>query len=72
MLSWKDIKVAELHYKELLQEAERYRMVRVDGEVGGKRKPVFLSRTILWIAKQLIEWGSILQKRYGNSTIQPT
>jgi hypothetical protein len=72
MLSWKDIKVAELHYKELLQEAERYRMVGFDEEAGRKRRPTFLSRPILWIAKRLIEWGSILQKRYGSSTIQPT
>jgi hypothetical protein len=57
-------------YKELLREAERYRLVR-QVRTGHERRHLFYRQALAWLGRRLIAWGWRLQERYGAGTAAP-
>jgi hypothetical protein len=63
MMNYADFLVRQEHDKELLQEAERERLIRAAGlQQPGNWK--LYRRVVDWIGAQMISWGYKLQ-RYG-------
>jgi steroid 5-alpha reductase family enzyme len=57
-------------YKDLLREAERYRLVQ-QALAGRERHPPFYYRALTWLGGRLVAWGWHLQERYGATTAAP-
>jgi len=57
-------------YKDLLREAERYRLVQ-QALAGRERRHPFYYRALTWLGCQLVAWGWHLQERYGAATATP-
>ena len=49
--------------KDLLHEAERYRLVR-QALLARRRQGRFYCRALIWFGQRLIDWGRHLQERY--------
>jgi hypothetical protein len=49
--------------KDLLREAERYRLVRQTLPVR-RRHGRFYCRALIWLGRRLVDWGWRLQERY--------
>ena len=62
--------VRQEHYKDLLREAERARLVR-QMRAGQERRDRFYRRTLIWLGCRLVVWGWRLQERYGAVTAAP-
>ena len=56
--------VHQEHYKDLLREAERARLVR-QMQAGQERRNHLYCRALTWLGGQLVGWGWRLQERYG-------
>jgi hypothetical protein len=55
--------VAHAHYRDMLRAAQHDQLVhRVTARRG--RNPRSLSRTLAWLGRYLVRWGSLLQERY--------
>ena len=66
MLSYTDFLAGQEHHKDLLQEAERERLIRAAGlRQSGNRRLHW--KVANWIGAQLVEWGWKLQ-RYGTAS----
>jgi hypothetical protein len=66
------------HYKDLLREAERARLVRqrcpepVEGmQPGQERRDHFYCRALTWLGRRLVVLGWRLQERYGAAIAAP-
>ena len=57
-------------YKELLREAERYRLVR-KVRAGREKRHLSYRQALAWLGRRLIAWGWRLQERYGAATATP-
>ena len=66
-----DFLVRQEQYKDLLREAERYRLVR-QVLAGRERRYLFYYRALTWLGFRLVAWGWRLQERYGAATATPT
>jgi hypothetical protein len=64
MLSYIDFLASKEHYKDLLQEAERYRLIR-QVLAGRERGDHFHCRALTWLGRRLVAWGWRLQERYN-------
>ncbi len=76
--SERDSLVRREHYKDLLRQAKRARLVRqrypepVEGmQAGQERRNHFSCRALTWLGRRLVVWGWRLQKRYGAATTAP-
>jgi hypothetical protein len=58
------------HYKDLLREAERARLVR-QMQAGGEGRERFHRSVLTWLGRRLVAWGWGLQERYGTATAAP-
>ena len=58
-------------YKDLLREAERYRLVR-QALAGRERRDRFHCRALTWLGRRLVAWGWRLQERYSAAAAAPT
>ncbi len=68
MLSEKDVLLWQTHYKDLLREAERERMIR---QVLAANKHVrFHERALAWLGGYFVAWGCYLQRRYGFGIVE--
>lgn len=56
---------SKLHQKELLEEAERRRMISQLKRRSAVR-PHYLAAGLNWWGGKLIRWGYIIQKRFGD------
>lgn len=67
MLGWTDVWVRLERNRDLLREAERYRLVReaLAGRPGGPRLHCLI---INWLGGRMVAWGRGLQERYGAAT----
>ena len=63
-LGERDSLVYREHYKDLLREAEKARLVR-QAQAGQERRKPLYCRALTWIGGRLIVWGWRLQARYG-------
>ena len=63
-LGERDSLVYREHYKDLLREAEKARLVR-QAQAGQERRNHLGCRALTWIGGRLIVWGWRLQERYG-------
>jgi hypothetical protein len=66
----RDFLVRREHYKDLLREAERARLVR-QARAGEERRNLFYRRALTWLGRRLVGWGWHLQERYGAATAAP-
>jgi len=48
--------------RDLLREAERYRLVRQ--ALPARQQGRFYSRVLIWLGQRLVDWGRHLQERY--------
>jgi hypothetical protein len=64
MLNWYDIVVQREHCQDLLQEAQRERLVKLAQQ---SREPAhsFYCRAFTWLGRRLVRWGLSLQVRFG-------
>jgi len=65
-----DFLVRREHYKDLLREAEKARLVR-QLQAGQERRNHFYCRALTWLGCRLAVWGWRLQERYGAATAAP-
>jgi hypothetical protein len=68
--SERDSLVHREHYKDLLREAERARLVR-QAWAGQERRNHLYCRPLTWLGRRLVAWGWRLQERYGAVTAAP-
>jgi hypothetical protein len=61
-----DQMVKQEQYKDLIREAERYRLVH-KGLAGHERGNRFYSGALTWLGHRLVAWGRRLQERYGTA-----
>ena len=55
--------VARAHYEDMLRAAHHDRLVRrIPAQ--RRRNPRSLGRTLAWLGRCLVRWGSLLQERY--------
>ena len=54
-------------YKDLLREAERYRLAQ-QALAGREKRDRFHRRALTWLGGRLVAWGWRLQERYGAAT----
>ena len=52
------------HYKDLLREAEKARLVR-EARAGRERQRGVFLRVMIWLGHCLVAWGQWLQKRFA-------
>jgi hypothetical protein len=55
--------VCQERNKDLLREAEQFRLVR-QVLVARRRQGRFYGRALMWLGRRLVEWGRRLQERY--------
>jgi hypothetical protein len=70
-LNYRDALVYQEHYKDLLHEAERYRLVR-QALAGRERHERFHRRALTCLGRRLVAWGWRLQERYSAAAAAPT
>ena len=64
MFGWNLVIAQQERHKDLLREAERYRLVRqVLAERGRGDRAWY--RALAWLGRRLVAWGQRLQERYG-------
>jgi hypothetical protein len=61
-----EYEIVKLRQKELLQEAEHYRLIS-QIKRGSSRQRNTLARALAWWGSILSRWGRILQERFGDS-----
>jgi hypothetical protein len=65
MSDWNLVIAGRERHKELLREAERYRLVcQVLAERGTRDRGGWY-RALAWLGRRLVAWGQRLQERYG-------
>jgi len=69
-LVYRDFFVYREHYKDLLREAERNRLVR-QALAGRESRDRFHCRALTWLGRRLVAWGWRLQERYSAATAAP-
>ena len=69
-LGERDSLVYREHYKDLLREAEKARLVR-QMQAGQESRERFHRRALTWLGRRLVVWGWRLQERYGAMTAAP-
>lgn len=57
-----------IHQKELLEEAERYRIISITKQQSTPRGN-YLAAGLSWWGGRLIRWGNVLQERFGDSVM---
>lgn len=55
-------------HKELLEEANRHRLISQYNQRSSKRKSIF-TRTLIWWGSLLIKAGLFLQNRFGETVV---
>jgi hypothetical protein len=60
------IRFYDARHKELLREAQQYRLLH-QGFEGTARKYNLLSKTLARLGRYLADWGTSLEQRYGAS-----
>jgi hypothetical protein len=70
-LSDRDFRVHRERYKDLLREAERYRLIR-PALAGREKRDRFHCRALTWLGRRLVAWGWRLQERYSAAAAAPT
>jgi hypothetical protein len=70
MFTWNDVLVQEERRKDLLREAEEYRLARLV-LAGRERRPRLYYRALTWLGRRLVAWGYRLQARYGVAATVP-
>ena len=68
--SERDSLVYREHYKDLLHEAERARLVR-QARAGQERRNHLYCWALTWLGRRLVGWGWHLQERYGTAAGSP-
>jgi hypothetical protein len=63
MFSQKDLLVWHAHYRDLLREAERDRMIHQ--ALAAKQQTRLHQRALVWLGTHFVAWGCILQRRYA-------
>ena len=71
MVNWLDFLVQQERYKDLLREAEEYRLIR-KALAGRPRRTRLHCQALVWLGRRLVAWGWRLQERYGAATATPT
>jgi len=69
-LVYRDFFVYREHYKDLLREAERNRLVR-QALAGRESRDRFHCRALTWLGRRLVAWGCRLQERYSAAATAP-
>ena len=69
-LSGRDFLVYREHYKDLLREAERNRLIR-QVLAGRESCDRFHCRALTWLGCRLVAWGWRLQERYSAAAMAP-
>jgi hypothetical protein len=64
MFGWYLVIAQRERHKELLREAERYRLVHQALAERGRRDRAWV-RALAWLGRRLVAWGYRLQERYG-------
>jgi hypothetical protein len=64
MFGWSHIMAQQARYKDLLREAERYRLI-CQVLAGRGKCDRFWYRALTWLGQRLVAWGCRLQERYG-------
>ena len=64
MSGWYLVIAGQARQKELLREAERYRLARQVLAERGRRDRAWV-RALAWLGRRLVAWGQGLQERYG-------
>ena len=64
MFDWNLVIAQRERHKDLLREAERYRLVRQVLAERGTRDRAWV-RALAWLGRRLVAWGQRLQERYG-------
>ena len=70
MFNWYDVVVHQERNKDLLREAEHYRLVR-QALAGRERRERFHCKVLSWLGRRLVAWGVRLQERYGAVAAAP-
>jgi len=70
MFTWSDVLVQQERRKDLLREAEEYRLARLV-LAGRERRPRLYYRALTWLGRRLIAWGYRLLERYGAVATAP-
>ncbi len=71
MLSDRDILIQQEHYKDLLREAESYRLIQ-QARAQDRDRNQLRSRALDWFGRQLVVWGMSLQEHFGSMTAKAT
>jgi len=64
MFDWNLVIAGRERHKDLLREAERYRLVHQVLAERGTRDRAWV-RALAWLGQRLVAWGQRLQERYG-------
>lgn len=64
MLNWLNLSVQQERYKDLLCEAEQYRLIR-KALADHPRRACLHYRALAWLWRWLLVWGCDLLERYG-------
>jgi hypothetical protein len=70
MLNEKDVYLGQEHYKELLRQAERERMIRQ--ALAANKRVGFRERALAWLGGYFVAWGCYLQRRYALGVVDDT
>ena len=70
MLNWLDFLVQQERYKDLLREAEEYRLIR-KALAGRTRRTRLHCQALVWLGRWLVVWGYDLLERYGAAAEAP-
>lgn len=69
VINWYNEVLAQEHSKDLLREAERYRLVR-QALAGRARRDRFHCRALTWLGRRLVAWGWRLQEHYDGILVE--
>ncbi len=70
IVTWNDQMVKQEQYKDLMREAESYRLAH-KVLTGHERSNRFYSGALTWLGHRLVVWGRRLQERYGTAAPAP-
>lgn len=64
MLNWLIFSVQQAHYKDLLREAEKDRLIR-KALADRPKRTCLQHQALVWLGRRLVVWGRGLLERYG-------
>lgn len=62
MLEWKDVWARHEQYQDMMIEAQMHRLIKE-----GRHQRSWRRQALCGLGRQLVEWGSFLETRYGRT-----